>query len=58
MRRDAYPLEDPLSLPVPEARMELFLLLQNPIDELGETVEFVTGQQLDCRDWAGSLKRV
>jgi hypothetical protein len=38
--------------------MELFLLLQNPIDELGETVEFVTGQQLDCRDWAGSLKRV
>ncbi len=58
MRRDAYPLEDPLSLPVPEARMELFLLLQSPVDEVGETVEFVTGQQLDCRDWAGSLKRV
>ena len=58
MRRAAYPLEDPLSLPTPEARMELFLLLQNPVDENGASVEFVTGQQLDCRDWEDSLQRV
>ncbi len=58
MRRAAYPLEDPLSLPTPEARMELFLLLQNPVDESGATVEFVTGQQLDCRNWQDSLRRV
>ena len=57
MRREAYPLEDPLSLPIPEARMELFLLLQSPVDEARGAVEFVTGQQLDCRDWAGSLQR-
>ena len=38
--------------------MELFLLLQNPVDENGASVEFVTGQQLDCRDWEDSLQRV
>jgi hypothetical protein len=37
--------------------MELFLLLQSPVDEGGEAVEFVTGQQLDCRDWQGNVQR-
>ena len=38
--------------------MELFLLLLLPIDNQGNGVEFVTGQQLDCRDWADNLQRL
>ena len=58
MRKAAYPLEDPATLPGPEAHMELFLLLLLPIDNQGNGVEFVTGQQLDCRDWADNLQRL
>lgn len=58
MRAEAYPLEDPETLPTPEAHMELFLLLQRPINEEGEAVEFVTGQQLDCRSWIGDIARL
>ena len=56
MRKEAYPLEDPTTLPNPEAHMELYLLLQHPIDQDGATTEFATGQQVDCRDWAGTLR--
>lgn len=56
MRKEAYPLEDPATLPGPEAHMELYLLLHSPIDEAGTGIEFVTGQQVDCRDWSGKLK--
>jgi NAD(P)-dependent dehydrogenase (short-subunit alcohol dehydrogenase family) len=58
MRKAAYPLEDPQTLPTPEAHMELFVLLQQPINSDGEAVEFVTGQQLDCRDWLGKVQNV
>lgn len=46
---------DPATLPNPEAHMELYLLLQHPIDEDGASTEFVTGQQVDCREWSGKL---
>jgi NAD(P)-dependent dehydrogenase (short-subunit alcohol dehydrogenase family) len=58
MRKEAYPLEDPDTLPTPEAHMELFLLLQQPLRENGEAAELVTGQQLDCRDWRDKLQWV
>ena len=58
MRKEAYPMEDPATLPKPEAHMELFLLLQNPISASGEETELVTGQQLDCRTWQDSIERV
>ena len=38
--------------------MELFVLLQQPMNSDGEAVEFVTGQQLDCRDWLGKVQIV
>ena len=58
MRKEAYPLEDPDTLPTPEAHMELFLLLQQPLRANGEAAELVTGQQLDCRDWRDKLQWV
>jgi NAD(P)-dependent dehydrogenase (short-subunit alcohol dehydrogenase family) len=58
MRKQAYPLEDPKTLPTPEAHMELYLLLQTPISSDGAAVEFVTGQQLDCRDWQGRIQQL
>jgi NAD(P)-dependent dehydrogenase (short-subunit alcohol dehydrogenase family) len=56
MRKEAYPLEDPDTLPTPEAHMELFMLLQQPLRENGEAAELITGQQLDCRDWRDKLQ--
>ena len=56
MRKEAYPLEDPDTLPTPEAHMELFLLLQQPLRETGEAAELITGQQIDCRDWRDKLR--
>ena len=56
MRKEAYPLEDPGALPIPEAHMELFLLLQQPIRENGDPGELVTGQQIDCRSWHHNLQ--
>lgn len=47
MRADAYPAEDPLTLPTPDQIMPLFLYLA--ADESAH----ITGQSLDARDWIG-----
>tara|TARA_X000000950_G_scaffold152768_1_gene187810 strand:+ start:11440 stop:12288 length:849 start_codon:yes stop_codon:yes gene_type:complete len=57
MRREAYPLEDPLSLPLPEAHMELFLLLMSSLGD-SPVLTIPTGQQLDARTWQQDLQRV
>jgi NAD(P)-dependent dehydrogenase (short-subunit alcohol dehydrogenase family) len=48
MRADAYPSEDPLTLPTPEQIVPLFLYLASD-----ESVH-MTGQTLEARDWANS----
>ncbi len=52
MRREAYPLEDPATLPTPEDHMELYLALMCSKGQVsGNVVSFSTGQQLDARSW-------
>lgn len=52
MRREAYPLEDPTTLPTPEDHMELYLALMCSKGQVsGNVVSFSTGQQLDARSW-------
>ncbi|MFQ3347589.1 MAG: NAD(P)-dependent dehydrogenase (short-subunit alcohol dehydrogenase family) [Candidatus Azotimanducaceae bacterium] len=52
MRKEAYPLEDPSTLPTPEDHMELYLALMCTADQVsGDVVTFTTGQQLDARTW-------
>ena len=52
MRREAYPLEDPTTLPTPEDHMELYLALMCSKDQVsGDVLAFTTGQQLDARNW-------
>ena len=49
MRREAYPLEDPSSLPTAEQHMDLYLyLLEGPAQKQAFPA---TGSQLDARDW-------
>jgi NAD(P)-dependent dehydrogenase (short-subunit alcohol dehydrogenase family) len=49
MRKAAYPLEDPQTLPTPEAHMDLYLyLMAGP--RSGKTLP-VSGAQLDLRTW-------
>lgn len=47
MRRQAYPGEDPTTVPPPETRLDLCLYL------LSDAAKGVTGQALDARTWAG-----
>ena len=47
MRAAAYPAEDPMSLPQPEAHMDLYLYLMGP-DSVG-----VTGRSIDAPTWPG-----
>jgi NAD(P)-dependent dehydrogenase (short-subunit alcohol dehydrogenase family) len=47
MRAQAYPGEDPATLPAPEAHMDLYLYLIGP-DSRGQT-----GTQFDARSWRG-----
>jgi NAD(P)-dependent dehydrogenase (short-subunit alcohol dehydrogenase family) len=55
MRRAAYPLEDPASLPPPEAHMELYLALMSPRGKIsGRAISFTSGQKLDARTWLES----
>ena len=49
MRAAAYPAEDPMSLPQPEAHMDLYLYLMGP-DSVG-----VTGRSIDAPTWPGPL---
>lgn len=49
MRKAAYPLEDPLTVPVPEQHMDLYVfLMEGP--KSGKTLP-ATGAQLDARSW-------
>ena len=48
MRAAAYPAEDPLQLPQPEAHMDLYLYLMGP-DSAG-----VTGRSFDAPGWTGA----
>lgn len=45
MRADAYPDEDPMTLPVPDTIVPAFIYLASD-DSIG-----VTGQSLEARDW-------
>ena len=45
MRRAAYPLEDPETVPPPEARMDVFVYL------MADASRGVTGERFDARDW-------
>jgi NAD(P)-dependent dehydrogenase (short-subunit alcohol dehydrogenase family) len=47
MRAEAYPAEDPLTLPAPEEITPIFLYLAS------DASARVTGQSLDARDWLG-----
>ena len=47
MRAAAYPAEDPMTLPEPEAHMDLYLWLMGP-DSVG-----VTGRSIDAPTWGG-----
>jgi NAD(P)-dependent dehydrogenase (short-subunit alcohol dehydrogenase family) len=47
MRAQAYPAEDPMTLPIPESIMPIFVFLAS--DESRE----VSGQALDAREWLG-----
>jgi len=47
MRGEAYPVEDPLTLPTPEEITPIFLYLAS------DASTAVTGQSLDARDWMG-----
>jgi NAD(P)-dependent dehydrogenase (short-subunit alcohol dehydrogenase family) len=49
MRAAAYPMEDPESVPPPEAHMDLYLYLLEGA-RTGKTLP-ATGTQLDARDW-------
>ena len=53
MRRQAYPLEDPSTLPTPETHMDLFLLLLGGTAAASESARELpeTGSQLDARTW-------
>ncbi len=58
MRKAAYPLEDPATLPIPEAHMELFMSLLAQIADNAAAAglrSFTTGQQLDARDWQQTI---
>jgi len=46
MRRSAYPAENPLDVPAPEAHMDLYLYL------MSDASKDVNGEALDARDWA------
>jgi len=46
MRRAAYPAENPTSVPIPEAHMDLYLYL------MSDASAAVNGAQLDARDWS------
>ena len=47
MRAEAYPAEDPMTLPTPESIMPIFIYLASD-----ESLA-VSGQALNARDWAG-----
>jgi len=47
MRRAAYPAENPLDVPPPEAHMDLYVYL------MSDASRPVNGQALDARDWPG-----
>ena len=47
MRAEAYPGEDPLTLPTPQEITPIFLYLASDVSA------DVTGQSLDARDWLG-----
>ena len=47
MRRQAYPAEDPATVPAPETHLDLYIHL------LSDAAQGVTGQALDARTWAG-----
>ena len=53
MRREAYPLEDPQTLPIPERHMSLFLFLLagSLVPNLIKHPLPATGAQLDARSW-------
>ncbi len=51
MRAEAYPMEDPNTLPTPEQHMDLYLyLMEGPVE--GKVLP-ATGAQLDARNWPG-----
>ena len=47
MRRQAYPAEDPATVPPPEAHLDLYIHL------LSDAAQGVTGQAFDARTWPG-----
>ena len=47
MRREAYPAEDPATVPTPEQRLDLALYLMTDLSR------GVTGEQFDARSWVG-----
>ena len=53
MRREAYPLEDPQTLPIPEKHMGLFLflLVGSLVPDLIKRPLPATGAQIDARKW-------
>ena len=59
MRREAYPLEDPMSLPTPEQHMSLFVFLLAGSLLPGRIARELpaTGAQLDARNWQGANQR-
>lgn len=48
MRRAAYPAENPMEVPIPETRMDLYLYL------MSDASRAESGKQFDARDWAPS----
>ncbi|MDH3643155.1 MAG: YciK family oxidoreductase, partial [Gammaproteobacteria bacterium] len=46
MRAAAYPAEDPLTVPIPEAKMDILLYL------MADASAGMTGQALDAREWS------
>ena len=48
MRRQAYPAENPVDVPPPEARLDLYIHL------LSDAADGMTGQAFDARTWPGA----
>ena len=49
MRRSAYPAENPMDVPAPEAHMDLYVYL------MAEASRGCNGEALDARDWSPAL---
>jgi hypothetical protein len=49
MRAEAYPDEDPMTLPTPDDIVSVFLYLASA-ESIG-----ITGKEFDARDWIGKI---